>query len=81
VAPHPTRATRAMASLRWPSGPMPGKSTCREYLSSVSKVVTSSGGRSHYYRCRPVARAKCNTARHFFIEPTMTRTSEEPVCV
>ena len=42
VAPHPTRATRAPASRSCPSRPIPGKSTCREYLSSSSKEVTSS---------------------------------------
>src|ERR1700690_2243950 len=58
VAPHPTRATRAAASFCCPSRPIPGKSTCREYLSSRSKEITSSRGTNLYYRCRSVSQAK-----------------------
>src|SRR5207237_4100861 len=50
VAPHPTKTTRAMDSIRCPSGPIPAKSICLEYLSSSSKQVTSAGRTNHYYR-------------------------------
>src|SRR5271167_1232714 len=50
VAPQPTMVTCAAVSLRWPSTPIPRKSTCREYLSSSSKEVTSFTRTNHYDR-------------------------------
>src|SRR5258707_5324753 len=58
VAPQPTMATREAASFFCPSGPMPGNSTCREYLSSGSKEVTSSQRSSLYYRFHLVWKKK-----------------------
>src|SRR5580704_11467680 len=62
VAPQPTTATFATASLRCPSEPIPGNRICREYRSS--KEVTTSAP-SLYYRCgpiRPVNRAETGKA-------------------
>src|SRR5580704_11245552 len=54
VAPQPTIVMREAVSLRWPSTPTPGKSICREYLSSRSKEVISSTPTNHYDRCHAV---------------------------
>jgi hypothetical protein len=54
VAPQPTMAMREAVSLRWPSDPIPRKSTCREYLPSGSKEVTSPKRPNHYDRCHVV---------------------------
>src|ERR1700733_8282070 len=56
VAPQPTMAMRDPVSLRWPSTPTPGKSTCREYLSSCSKEVISSTLTNHYDGCHAVCK-------------------------
>src|SRR4029077_5825363 len=52
VAPHPTIATRAAASLRWPSTPTPRNKICLEYRSSSSKDITNPGPRNLYYKSR-----------------------------
>src|SRR5579859_5893657 len=80
VAPQPTMAMREAVSLRWPSDPISRNSTCREYLPSGSKEVTSSKPTNHYDRCHVVfkmaesGRNKCspgteyNIALYRFIE-------------
>ncbi|HXP16458.1 MAG TPA: hypothetical protein VN868_05115, partial [Terriglobales bacterium] len=70
----------ALVSVCCPSLPIPANSTCREYLSSGSKQITSFKPVNHYYRCGSVSRAKCNTAGHPFIEPSFAAFREEPVC-
>src|SRR5258708_7772067 len=75
VAPHPTIAIREAISLRCPSAPIPGKSTCLEYLSSIpacklgSKEVINFAPVNRYYRVRPVGQCQCNNAEHAVIEP------------
>src|ERR1700722_11541269 len=61
VAPQPTMAMHDAVSWRWPSGPIPRKSTCREYRSSSSKEVISSTLTNHYDGCH--ALCKTGTGR------------------
>src|SRR6267378_2335301 len=68
VAPQPTIATRAIASRRCPSAPIPLNRSCREYLASGSKDITSFPPVNHYYRGHSVARAEYNIAHYLLIE-------------
>src|ERR1700726_931791 len=58
VAPQPTMAMRDAVSLRWPSAPIPRKSTCREYLSSSSKEVISSTLTNYYDGCHVLCKTE-----------------------
>src|SRR5437016_902749 len=68
VAPQPTIATRPVNSRCWPISPMPGKSTCREYLSSVSGFIelTASVGQKVLKPVEP-ALPLCQPSQTFII--------------
>src|SRR5579872_2408062 len=73
VAPQPTIVMREAVSLRWPSAPMPRNSTCREYLSSSSKEVISSGRTNHYDGCHAVCKTEA------VAKPPAMKNSKEQV--
>src|ERR1700686_1287176 len=80
VAPQPTITMRDAVSLRWPSAPIPRKSTCREYLSSSSKEVISSTRTNHYDGCHAVCKtgSRGRYSEHFRA-PKKVRTNSPGV--
>jgi|SRR5579863_2247272 hypothetical protein len=66
VAPQPTIVTLEAMSLRWPSTPIPRKSTCREYRSSSSKGITSFTSTNHYDRVRVVFKTELSRTQENF---------------